>query len=376
MKICAISTGFASWAGGPEIALQYLSQYWTRKGHEVYILCGAGPRNGPEGAKIIKLPFISRRYFDKIPGLNRILFFLPTFELESLSLLPFLPTKLKRINPHIVLTVTVAETMVSLSLGFPTVMISQAGTWYRLRLYKKVDRVVVNEPISLSRLEKSGYKVSYILNGLEFGKVYPNELEELRKEYGIPEEGIKVLSVGRLDSQKRVHLLIEAFRLIEQKATLLIVGDGPEFPRLKRMSASMNNKVIFLGTIPHKKVLDLYQICDVFTLPSMKEAFGMVLIEALSSGKCVVTNPEPVKRFLLGKYGVYVDVENANAYAAGLLEAASRRIDTNSPEFREYVDQFRWERIASIYLDLFTQILQDRHISLFGDEVRTEVTNN
>lgn len=360
MKICAISTGFASWAGGPEIALHYLSQYWTKQGHEVYILCGSGPRNGPNGIKVIKLPFLSRRYFDRIPGIDRVLFFLPTFELESFTLLPFLLPYLKKINPHVVLTVTLPETIAPLMLGYPTVMISQAGTWYRFKLYEKADMIIVNEPLSLMRLRRLGFKVKYILNGTEIKESSAESLEKLRIRYNIPDDGIKILTVARLDKQKRIHLLIEAFKLLEKKATLIVVGEGPELARLKEKSTFTRNKVIFLGNVPHEEVLMLNEICDVFSLPSFREACPLSMIEALCLGKSIVTNPEPRKIFLLGDYGTFVDVENPREYASALLKATLKKIDRNSLEFRKHINQFLWEKIAQEYIVMFKHVLEDK----------------
>lgn len=360
MRICVICSGFASWYGGVETSLKYLVQYWIKYGNDVYILSGWGSKTMPENVKIIKLPFISRRYFDKLPLVNK-LFFLPTFELEGFTMLPFLLPYLKRVNPHIVLTVTLPETIASLLLGFPTIMISQAGTWYRLKLYRKADLIIVNEPFSLIRLKSMGFKVNFILNGVEIKEIQPSFLETVRSKYKIPKEGIKILSVARLDGQKRIHLLIEAFKLIREKATLIIVGEGPELARLQQMCALLQNRVIFLSRVPHEEVLALYKLCDVFSLPSLGEACSLVIIEALSSGKPVVTNPEPVKKFLLDGYGIFVNVEDPKKYAEGLMIAASKGLNVKSPKFRRYIHKFSWDKIAEDYIDTFKEILDQRY---------------
>jgi len=314
----------------------------------------------PNGVKVLKIPFISRKYFDKLPLINRFLFFLPTFELESFSMLPFLLPRLKKVNPDLVLTVTLPETMASLLLGFPTIMISQAGSWYRLNIYKKVDLIIVNEPFSLFRLKSMGFKVKLILNGVEIKNIEPSFLEEVRSKYNIPKNGIKILSIARLDSQKRIHFLIEAFKLIQEKAVLVIVGEGPELQRLKQMCTSIQNRVIFLSRVPHEEILALHKLCDVFSLPSSGEAFGLVIMEALSSGKHVVTNPEPVKKFLLNDYGIFVNVEDPKKYSQALLFAATHKLDTSCIKFKKYVSKFSWEKIAQEYLDVFRRVLQER----------------
>jgi glycosyltransferase involved in cell wall biosynthesis len=314
----------------------------------------------PDGVKVLKIPFISRKYFDKLPLIKRFLFFLPTFELESFSMLPFLLPHLKKVNPDLVLTITLPETIAPLLLGFPTIMMSQAGTWYRLKLYKKADLIIVNEPFSLIRLKRLGFKVNFILNGVEIKKNQPSFLETVRSKYKIPKEGIRILSVARLDSQKRIHLLIEAFKLIKEKATLIIVGEGPELARLQQMCAPIQNKAIFLSRVPHEEILALYKLCDVFSLPSLREACSLAVIEALSAGKPAVTNPEPIKRFLLNDHGIFMNVEDSQKYAEALLFAASKKLDTNSLKFKSYIKKFSWKKISQEYLDVFRHVLKEK----------------
>ena len=78
LRICVVCSGFASWLGGAEVTLNQLSRYWVKHGHEVYIISGWGKKSGQENVKMIRLPFISREYFDKMPLVSKILFFFPT----------------------------------------------------------------------------------------------------------------------------------------------------------------------------------------------------------------------------------------------------------------------------------------------------------
>jgi len=360
LKICAISSGFASWPGGPEVALEYLGKYWVESGHDVYVLCGKGEKRGSAGVKVFQFPFVSRKYFDNMPIVSRLSFLLPTFEMESFTLVPSLLSSVSRIKPDIVLTITLPETIVPLLLGCPTIMISQGGLWYRMKLYEKADMIIVNEPISLEKLRKLGLNVKFIINGTETKSSQPELLEKMRAKYNIPKDGKTILTVARLDTQKRIHLLIEAFKLIKETATLVIVGEGPEQLRLQKMVDSIQNKVLFLGKIPHDDVLMLYEICDVFSLPSLMEACSLAIIEAVSLGKPVVTNPEPIKMLLLDDYGHFVNVESPQEYASALLAAVSDGMSARTPKFREFVDRYSWKRIAQDYLDVFEMVLDKR----------------
>lgn len=361
MKICVICSGFSYIYGGVETAVFKLSEYWVKQGHKVYILSGRGRKSGIKGVKLIKLPFLPARYFQKVPLITKVF---PADEFESLSMLPFALLCLIGIKPDIVLSNKLAETLPALILRIPCVMISQAPIRLRFNAFKKVDKVIVNDPQSYKVLKQYGINTEFILNGVDKPSIFKNDLKGLKAKYKIPDKSIVILSVARLDVNKRINLLIDAFKLIKEDATLIIVGEGPELPSLKKQASSINsrNKIIFLKPMPHGQLQELYQLCDVFTLPSKLEASPLVLLEALSFGKPVVTNPDPRKRFILGNFGIYTNVEDPNEYSKSLLYAASKRIDLTSFEYLCHIEKFDWKQIAQQYINVFSNILKEHRL--------------
>jgi glycosyltransferase involved in cell wall biosynthesis len=117
------------------------------------------------------------------------------------------------------------------------------------------------------------------------------EIETLRNRLGITEAERVVLSVGRL-SREKAHLdLLEGFnRLRETKpdisGKLIIVGDGPERPKLEAAAASLGCPVIFTGEV--SDVQAFYALADVFVLPSHSEGSPNVLLEAMAENVPVV----------------------------------------------------------------------------------------
>lgn len=101
-----------------------------------------------------------------------------------------------------------------------------------------------------------------------------------------------VLFVGRLVEIKGVTYLIEAMRQLDAK--LIIVGSGPLEKQLKKQAKDMGDKVQFLGSRTHEELRTIYASADVFVAPSIttedgaKEGFGLVIIEAMSSGLPVI----------------------------------------------------------------------------------------
>ncbi len=361
MKICIICSGFSSIYGGVEEVVFELSKLWVENGHEVCIMSGWGNKTGPKGVRLIKLPFIPRKYLPRIPIVEKIF---PDHELEGFSFAPSVFLCLMAVKPDIVLSNQLAETSPSLLLQIPTIMISQAPLKIRFNEFKKADRVIVNDPLSRERLKLLEINSELILNGSGIAKTPKIDLE-MRTKYSIPEDSKVILTVARLYLIKQIHLLVEAFKLITEPATLIIVGDGPERTFLAKRALECNpkNRVIFLYSIPERDLHGLYQLCDVFTLPSKIEGLPLTVIDALSFGKTVVTNPAPEKKFILGEYGVYTNVNDPIEYSNSLLRAFTMKIDVNSPEYLRHMRKFDWKEIALQYENIFNDVLGKHHTS-------------
>jgi glycosyltransferase involved in cell wall biosynthesis len=113
-----------------------------------------------------------------------------------------------------------------------------------------------------------------------------------------------VLSVARFYRRKRIDLLLEAARSLEDRIPgfeLRIVGDGPE---RRRLHARAPHSAKFLGTVSRGDLALEYKRCDVFCLPSVQEGFGIVFLEAMAAGCAIVATaasavPEVVPHALL-----------------------------------------------------------------------------
>lgn len=100
------------------------------------------------------------------------------------------------------------------------------------------------------------------------------------------------LSVGRLVAYKGFHVLIEAFAKLPPSRALVIVGEGPLGADLQDAidRADAADRIRLVGSLTHRELAALYHRCDCFVMSSRQrsEAFGMVLLEAMSYGKPLV----------------------------------------------------------------------------------------
>lgn len=136
-------------------------------------------------------------------------------------------------------------------------------------------------------------------------------------------EPIDILFVGRLQEIKGVEYLIRAMKLVVQKipdVKLHIIGKGPGESFYKNLTSELGlqNNVIFRGTIPFDKIVEFYQRCRIFCLPSLGDPFPQAILQAMSCGKPVIsTNAGGVPEMIEdGKSGFLVPVGNSEALAA------------------------------------------------------------
>ncbi len=132
--------------------------------------------------------------------------------------------------------------------------------------------------------------VAAISNGVDLSNFKPSKASpEIYDKYGISKNVPIVLYVGRIDPEKKVGLVIEAFKKARKDlptAELVVVGDGVDKMRLQKLAAdlSLGSSVKFLGRVMPPDLYELYRIGDVFVTASEIETQGIVLIEAAATG--------------------------------------------------------------------------------------------
>ena len=129
--------------------------------------------------------------------------------------------------------------------------------------------------------------VEAVSNGVDLTHFKPGEADEdTFRRHGLEFDAPTVLYVGRVDPEKQVGKIAEAFLLATKEvpeAQLVVVGDGVDRAKLVAEYGD-NKKIHFLGRIVPPELYDLYQVGDVFATASEIETQGIVLIEAAAVG--------------------------------------------------------------------------------------------
>ncbi len=160
-----------------------------------------------------------------------------------------------------------------------------------------------------------------------------------RQEFFIAEEDIVVLFTGRMVWEKGIYDLIYAAKLVlqtQKKVALplkfVIIGKGPEAEEAqKRVSRlGMDNNFIFINNCPYDKMPDIYNMADIFILPSIstrewKEQFGMVLIEAMACGLPVISTTSGSISEVVGNIGLLAPPNDPTELAKAMIKLINDR---------------------------------------------------
>lgn len=129
-------------------------------------------------------------------------------------------------------------------------------------------------------------QIQTVYNFVDEREYFVKDVSNLKKEFGINGEEKVLIHVSNFRKVKRVEDVVETFSLIRKKveSKLLLVGDGPEMSHVLQLvdELGLNDQVLFLGK--RDNLADLYNMSDLKLLMSEKEAFGLVLLEAMACG--------------------------------------------------------------------------------------------
>jgi glycosyltransferase involved in cell wall biosynthesis len=160
---------------------------------------------------------------------------------------------------------------------------------YLRRLHGKADATLVPTRELAEQLGAAGYRrLRVVGRGIDTAQFGPaRRSDDLRREWGAGPRDTAALYVGRLAPEKNLRLFLEAasaMRAAEPAVKAVVVGDGPEGPRMR----AAHRDVVFAGVRTDADLARHYASADVFVFPSMTETFGNVTTEALASGLAVV----------------------------------------------------------------------------------------
>lgn len=177
------------------------------------------------------------------------------------------------------------------------------------------------------------------------------------------QEPFVILSIGRLEVEKGMDLLIEAFDLFAEDypdAQLRIVGRGSLENELREMAARSNHpsRITFVGFLPPEGILEELHFANVVAVASRIEAFGVVFIEAMSTGLPVLATQTGGPDSIVPSYaGNIAAIESVPSLFVGLKNIHSNYHKYDPKKIRRHVEKnFSKKAVISRFSDLIHEL--------------------
>lgn len=177
-----------------------------------------------------------------------------------------------------------------------------------------------------------------------------------------------LLFVGRVSKEKNLGFLVNTLSELVAAGRdhyLIIVGDGPDRPRMTAQAEKMGlaRRVVFTGALAPSQVQQFYRAADVFVFASPHETQGLVLLEAMANGLPVVAVDSPASSELTGRgeSGLLVPADPSQM-------AAAVRTVTESPEVSARLCRNGRERASQFSTAAMTARLEDFYYELIEQQ--------
>jgi glycosyltransferase involved in cell wall biosynthesis len=201
------------------------------------------------------------------------------------------------------------------------------------------------------------------ISGVDINQFKPNPSLrlKLRNAFNFSNNDIVFLFLGRLNKDKGIYDLLNAFILLDDpNVKLLIVGQDEENIIEAAEKKFMNKNISFIG--PTITPFDIMQVCDVFCLPSHREAFGLSIIEASSCAKAIICSDtygleKTVIDNVTGLKHITNDILSLTNKMKLLIKDNELRIKLGENGRKYVVENFSSDLMTKLWLEYFTKLL-------------------
>jgi glycosyltransferase involved in cell wall biosynthesis len=364
--------------GGAERTAQVIYERLSGRGRDVCVLTGYVEKPSQEGDIFRMIP----RYNDPSGSIRKLTF----IEKTRLDVISYFKAKefYKKNGVSILLVrsvrgISLRPIFAAMDLGIPVIFMvpddwlaelkascDRSFIWGALRkrvLYKNFDyeHILCPSEYLLNIYSKAGFKKEKL-------SLFPHAVDtEMFKPGGQREDmpGTHIIFVGRLFSNKGLHVLVEASKLLKEDGKtfrITVIGKGDEeyesSVKRKVEDYDLEENFAFKGMIPQSDLPDFYRSSDIAVVPSLQEAFGITLIEAMSCGLPVVASkiqaiPEIIND---GIDGILVESGSPDSLAKGLIslmEDASKRTSLGASARKKAVNEYSLDK----YIEKLEKVL-------------------
>lgn len=242
-------------------------------------------------------------------------------------------------------------------------------------LFVHAECIVTHGPVHYESIKRIVENVAFVPLWIDTGKFKPlpkSDVVSLRRKYmGVTDDSKILLFVGRLHPEKDVRTLLQGFRkLVEVRkdARLVIVGRGPDKGKYVELASELNinDRVRFLGYIPHQKLAEYYNLADIYVITSVWEELSNTIMEAMACGVPVVATEVGGNPYLIrnGETGLLVPPKDPEALARKLIFALDHVDEMKSMASKALLEirRFKKDAIAERYKEVIVGTISDKHL--------------
>lgn len=199
--------------------------------------------------------------------------------------------------------------------------------------------------------------ISVVPNAVDvdlFGKVQdPTVLANLKEQFNKKDGDVFLITTSRLVVKNAVGDVVSAIALLPESVKFLILGQGYEESKLREQARvlKLEDRIKFLGYVPHKDMPKYLQIADIFIRTSLSEGLGNSFLEAMSAGLPIIGTPVGgILDFLVDREtGLFCEVANPKSIADKVTTLMTdielrNKIIKNGKELVQ--KNYRWEMVA------------------------------
>lgn len=341
--------------GGSEVYVENVARSLAAAGHDVTIFCamyeGAAPQEVVDGVRFVRAGSKLSVYAEAVRRVRAKAFGDLDVIIDVQNGIPFMSRAAARGTPVVVLVHHVHREQ------WPVVydrVRARIGWWIESvlapRLYRDCTYVAVSERTraELGELGVDPDRIHVIHNGIEQAPGLDVERS------GLPHIAV----VGRLVPHKRVEHVLRAAAILRRRhpgLRISVVGDGWWSDRLQQVADTLgvSDLVDFLGFVDEKTKHRVYASASLLALPSLKEGWGIVVMEAATHGVPTVAyrNAGGVAESILdGRTGVLVDGEVSDyARAIDTLLSDPEHSASLGEAARKRAEEFTWAATANAF---------------------------
>lgn len=240
---------------------------------------------------------------------------------------------------------------------------------YVIDFYKRMDQIVVVNPIFIDKLTEYGLdrnKIRYIPNFVAKSEFYEQtqaKKNATRQELGIPQDKFVVFGDGQVQARKGVD---DFAKLAEANPDYQFIWAGgfsfgkitDGYDHFKQLVENPPKNLTFTGIIDREKLVDYLNIADLFLLPSFDELFPMSVLEAFSCGTPVLLRDLDLYRAIIDGYYLagkdFAEMNEQLRFAATHPEVLARQQELS----RKASQQYSEDHLAEIWRDFYQEQYQ------------------